>query len=146
MLGGLFKGKSNQDDVFAPPFDPVFSHLYERVVGGFLPLYMAKVPTMAIHPFSDSYLPHKTADGRKAMADLKIAFEAGKLELPLWLYAKNNVFVLSDDYIPYFLLKELGVQSCWCMIMGQFAHSGVTEIQGPAPLDYVQSLPGGSAV
>jgi hypothetical protein len=144
MLGRFFRGNEKAEDVFAPPCDPVFSNLYGRVVAGYLPLYRAKVPTVAIRPFSDAYLPHKTTDGRKAMEAMKRDFEAGKIALPLWLYPSEGVFVLSDDYIPFFLLKELGVQDYWCTIMGQFEHPEVSEIQGPAPREYVQTLPGGA--
>jgi hypothetical protein len=144
MAGGLFQGDADPDDVFAPPFDPMFSYLYGRVVEGFVPLYRANIPLTAIRVFSEAFRPDKTSDGRLAMESMKREMRTGQLTLPVWLYPNQGCFILSDDYVPLFILQELGISSYWCMVMGQFSHPLVTEIQGPAPSDFLKTLPGGS--
>jgi hypothetical protein len=143
MTYGLFKHDADPADVFAPPYDPVFSYLYSRVVIGAIPLYQANIPLALIRPFADDFRPDATPDGRKFIHLLGAKFETGNIYLPLWVYPAGDSFVLSDDHLPFCMLKERGIVSYWCEVMGDFAHAAVTQVRGPAPLDYVRKLMGG---
>lgn len=144
MRLNVFKGNPDAADSLDPPRDPIFTYLYSRVVQGRLPLYQAEIPIGMIQLFSKLHEPHKTAVGRKALVDMAIVYQSGQLNFPLWVYPQDgSKFILSDDYLPYFLLVELGVKSYWCEVMGDFEQQGILGVRGPAPQDYVRSLPGG---
>ena len=143
MVFGLFKKENISTDVFAPPRDEVFSYLYSRVVVGLLPLYRADVPLNSIKLFSNNFSPHQTTAGRKCLNGMIREYKAGNFYPTIWLYPHQDVFILSDDYLCYFLLKELGADFHTCEIMGAFSAKGLSGVKGPAPIDYVRALPGG---
>jgi hypothetical protein len=68
----------------------------------------------------------------------------GEFRTWLWLYPDHGVFTLSDDYLAFFALIEAGVSSWDCAIMGEPSIEGIKNVRGPAPLEFVRNLPGGS--
>ena len=140
---GLFSSKTKTKDIFEPPHDPVFSYLYSRLVIGAVPLYQAQLPFESIQPFSRDYKPHKTKEGLAFLNSAIREVRAGNLTVRLWVYPEDDKFIMSDEYMMYYVLHALGAKTVGCEVMGPFAANKQHDVRGPAPVEFVRQLPGG---
>ena len=136
--------KEINTELLAPPHDAIFSYLYERVVNGGIPLFLAEVPLQLIQPYSEEHRPHESKLGKPVLDGYIRDFSNERLDLTMWVYPRGSKYILSDDYFSYFALLALGVPAYRCFIMGHPTVGALANIKGPAPLEFVRKLPGGS--
>jgi hypothetical protein len=113
-----------------PLFDPVFQHLLESALAGRVDVYFAAVPLASIQPFDPDYAPRRHPVGEAAVRDVVRSWRAGKVQ-PMWVYQKDQHFVMSDDYIVWEAVKEGQPDYVPCCILGRPDHPSITDLQGP---------------
>jgi hypothetical protein len=113
-----------------PLFDLVFRHLIEGAVHGRVDVYFAAVPHRRIRPFDPDYSPARHPVGAAAISDVQARWARGEFS-PVWVYPKENEFILSDDYVVWEALKKGEPEFVPCWILGKPDTSIVKDLQGP---------------
>ena len=148
---GLFKSQKAAvstvgDSFLAPPRDEEFSRRYRLISEGELPLYSGKVPVALVQPFAPAFRPSDDPHGAAIVAQLASQIESGlsanESTPPVWVYAGDGCYVLSDDYVSFAAYMTLGVEYIPCLVMGEPTVRGPVELMGPAPLDFVNRITG----
>jgi hypothetical protein len=113
-----------------PLFDPVFRHLIERAVTGHVDVYFAAVPRALIRPFDSDYNPARHPVGRAAISEVHAKWRSGDFTA-IWVYPRDNEFIMSDDYIVWEAVKEGKPDFVPCWILGKPDLLRVKDLQGP---------------
>ena len=114
----------------SPKVDPVFIELFKRALSGDLPTYLGCIPLRLIHPFDREYCTDDIPDGRRVSRKMerKIDLESAPA---VWVYPKDGIFILSDDYFAYAALRNSRMKSAACFILGGPLSSEVENLVGP---------------
>lgn len=114
----------------SPLFDPVFDHLLERALSGDTEVYFAAVPRALVRPFDPDYNPSLHPVGVAAISEVNTRWRAGDVS-QVWVYPKDDGFIMSDDYIVWEALKEGQPDFVPCWVLGKPNPSTVKDLQGP---------------
>jgi len=107
-----------------PKIDPTFTELFKLTLKGKIPVYRLDIPIDLIQPFDKEFHPQNSPDGRRALTMLMDMYSNGK-SLSAWVYPKDKMFVLSDDYLAYETARLAGAGTITCFCMGNPAKSGI---------------------
>ncbi len=127
--------KINLKDVSAhpelqPKVDQHFKVLFKLAVNEKIPTYFGQVPLRLIRPFDASFLPQFHPDGEQG-----IQFMANRIDLEnppsVWVYPKEGMFILSDDYHAYEAFRVAHAEHLPCYILGAPAVSELLNVEGP---------------
>jgi len=97
-----------------PPKDDYFIQLFTQSQKGELLCHMAIIKIEGIKPFSD-YKPEISERYRKWF-ERKIAAHSSP---PIYVYPKDDMFIMSDDYDAYNLYLEKGYKEMLCVVLGE---------------------------
>ena len=122
-----------------PLRDDVFQYLLGEALVGRVPLYAATIPLPLIRPFDSEYEPAKHPAGEAAIIQTMTEWRAGVF-VHVWVYPKEDHFVLSDDYIIWEAAQRGQPDHMPCWVMGYPTLDGVLDIQGPIDEDDVYFL------
>lgn len=111
------------------PKDNKLIELLKLAYTGELLVKIALIKAEGIVPFSD-YKPATSAKYKQYFEDLE---SQGKPPL-LFVYPKNNFFVMSDDYNAYYLYKEKNYSTIGCLVLGEPIGEYVIECSEPFKL------------
>jgi len=124
-VGNLFRRELKMDPSeieslagLRPLFVPVLHHLIERAVSGHVDVYFAAVPRPLIRPFDPDYNPARHPVGRSAISEVHAKWRSGDFTA-IWVYPKDNEFIMSDDYITWEAVKEGAPDFVPCWILGK---------------------------
>jgi hypothetical protein len=120
-----------------PLKDEVFLYLLEQALSGKLFVYFAAVPFNLIEPFDKEYNPKLHPIGAAAIKTTMDLWLNNQFT-NCWVYPKNNKFILSDDYIPYFAAIEGQPDYLPCFVLGDPNIEGVVDIKGPLTVDSIK--------
>jgi hypothetical protein len=124
---------------FKPPDDPVYQYLLEEAGKGRIPVYFAAVPLSLIQPYDPEFHPEKTPKGKEVL-DSTVAFSQGGKFHYLWIYPRQEHFVMSDDYLTYAAALKLQPDFLQCMVLGHPNMPGVKDAQGPIRTEDIRKL------
>lgn len=111
--------------------DETFLELFDSAIMGKVPIYFAQVPFRLIRPFDESFLPQRRhPDGERGIQVIVELIKQGNGPA-VWVYPKDGMFILSDDYISYEASSVAHAESVPCFVMGEAAAPGVEMIKGP---------------
>ncbi len=149
---GLFKTEKVElstigaNSSLTPPPDEEFSRRYRLVGEGELPLYFGKVPVALIRPFAPDFKPSEVPPGSAIVVQLAARIESAlsvqESTPPVWVYAGDECYVLSDDYLGFAAYASLRVEHLPCLIMGEPTVPGPIDVMGPAPAAFVNRVTG----
>jgi len=108
------------------PKDEILLTLLKQAYTGQLLCVTALIHTEGIHPFS-AYHPRISDDYRAYFETL----ERQNTPPPLYVYPKDDYFIMSDDYRAYFLYKEKRYTSIMCVVLGVATSPFVKEKSEP---------------
>jgi hypothetical protein len=129
------------DNKLRPPDDPVFSYLLEDAVKGRIPVYYAAVPLELVRPFAPDFHPEEHPIGKQAMQAIFDNWQSGKF-IPMWVYPRNDNFIMSDDYITYAAALKGQPDYVPCWVLGDPKLPGVKDIQGPIKTEDILKILG----
>jgi len=113
-----------------PHTDSKFIKLFKLAITGKIPTYFAKIPIHLIQLFDQSFLP-KTQPGREK-AIRHHGYSIDQQEGPaVWVYPKDGMFILSDDYFAYQAYRATNAEFLPCFIMGNAPMTGLETVEGP---------------
>lgn len=112
-----------------PPKDDYMIGLLSHAYKGELLCYMAIIKIEGIKPFSD-YKP-EISERFKNWFERKIAAHSPP---PIYVYPKDDVFIMSDDYSAYNLYLKKGNKEMLCIVLGQAKGPHVIEKGKPFKL------------
>jgi len=124
-----------------PPPDPVFQYLLDEAVRGWVPVYFAAVPLVRLKRAAPTFHPENTPGGPDVVTQIMQRWRSGDFR-NLWVYPKDDVFVVSDDYFTL-AAAEIGTPDfmpCW--VLGKITKGNAEQVQGPIPQDTVRDLLG----
>ncbi len=114
-----------------PKKDPAFISLFKLAMSGDIPTYFTHIPLRLIRPFDERFLPqHRHPDGQMGVHIMTSLINQDKAPA-VWVYPKDGVFVLSDDYHAYEAYRAEQVDYLPSYVMGDPAATGVKVIKGP---------------
>ncbi len=96
------------------PQDKYLMELLKQAFSGAIMCREAIVPIKLIKPFSD-FTPKISEAYRQEF----IAAYTNRKPPELYVYEKDDVFIMSDDYISYYLYLEVNSSHAICVIIGQ---------------------------
>jgi hypothetical protein len=134
-----YTGKLKGMKGLQPLKDEVLLYLWEQALSGQINVYFAAVPFNLIIPFDKEYDPRKNPVGRAAVNQAMEEWSEGKIQ-DVWLYPKQNNYVLSDDYITYFAAVEGEPDYLPAFIFGEVINPAVIDIQGPIPKEELAKI------
>jgi len=115
---------------YAPPNDPVFDMLFGLAIQGDLRVYFAAVPLSLIKPHSLHFRFLETPNASAIVAALIDAARQGQFAR-LWVYEKDDHFVMSDDYPQYEACLQGQPDYVPCWILGRPRNPAAIDVQGP---------------
>lgn len=124
---------------FKPPEDPIFAYLVEEAIRGRVPVYFVAVPLNLIRPFAPEFHPENVPGGKQALEALVAHSQGGKIQY-IWVYPRQEHFVMSDDYFTYAAATKLQPDFLDCMILGHPIVPGVKDAQGPIRTEDIRRL------
>lgn len=124
-----------------PPDDPVYGYLLEEAAKGRVPVFFAAVPLNLIRPYAPEFHPENVPGGKQALEALVAHSQGGKLQY-IWVYLRQEHFVMSDDYFTFAAALKLQPDFLHCMVLGHPNVPGVKDIQGPIRYEDVRELLG----
>ena len=113
-----------------PPHDAVLTRLLESALKGDVPVYFAAIPLRLIKPFADFYDPRRHPVGRQAIAMIQERWRNQQFTNML-VYPRDDVFVMSDNYIAYYACLEGKPDYVACWIVGHCTSPDACDVQGP---------------
>lgn len=117
-------------DPFAPPQDPTFDALFKLAIQGDLRVYFAAIPLRLIRPYAPEFNFLMLPGGEAVIA--AIIAQARQGHFPrLWVYEKDNMFVMSDDYPQYHACLQGQPDYVPCWVLGHPKHTAAKDVQGP---------------
>ena len=114
----------------SPRTDPMFSKLFKLALNGKVPTYFANIPFRLVHPFDKQYCPQDHPDGRGIVHQMESGIAVDNAPT-IWVYPKDGIFILSDDYLAYTALRNARMELLPCYVMGEPAGCEVKDIRGP---------------
>jgi len=115
---------------FAATQDPTFDALFKLAIQGDPRVYFAAIPLRLIRPYAPEFNFLMLPGGEAIIA--AIIAQARQGHFPrLWVYEKDNTFVMSDDYPKYHacILGQPDYVPCW--VLGYPQHIAAKDVQGP---------------
>ena len=114
-----------------PKKDPAFISLFKLAMSGDIPTYFAHIPLRLIRPFDERFLPqHRHPEGQIGVRIMTSLINEDKAPA-VWVYPKDGVFVLSDDYHAYEAYRAEQVEYVPWYVMGDPTAAEVKIIKGP---------------
>lgn len=138
------RDKINVNNEFKPPDDPAFAYLLDETIAGRVPVYFAAVPLGLIRPFAPDFHPENYPIGRELVEAIIADWREGHFQY-MWIYPKENHFVMSDDYLIFASAVQGQPDFMPCLVLGDPRLPGVKDIQGPIRHEDVRQLLGLSA-
>ncbi len=118
------------EDPFAPPQDPTFDALFKLAIQGDLRVYFAAIPAKLIRPYAPEFNFLMLPSGDAIVAAIIDQTRQGDFPR-LWVYEKDNMFVMSDDYPQYQACLQGQPDYVPCWVLGHPKHTAVKNVQGP---------------
>lgn len=125
---------NNTTKEYRPKNDDIFSVLFKTAYDGYLVTYSANIPIESIRLFDKNFIKNAyKLDSNQVESSINSQEEWIECEdgNPLWVYPKDGVFVLSDDYFLYEAYRRLGYDFLPCLVLGNPFATGVEDIVGP---------------
>lgn len=118
------------DNQFKPPHDQVFDTLFGLALQGDLMVYFAAIPLRLIKPFAKEFRIASIPNGEHIVDSIFAEAIKGKHQ-QIWVYEKDDYFVMSDDYAVYeaFLRGQPDFVGCW--VLGRPRNPLAEQVQGP---------------
>ena len=114
-----------------PKWDPAFIPLFNLAMNRGIPTYLTQIPLRLIRPFDGGFLPQRRhPDGLVGVHLMSNLIHQEKAPA-VWVYPKDGVFVLSDDYHAYEAYCAEKVEYVTSYVMGDPTAAGVKVIRGP---------------
>lgn len=104
-----------------PPRDDYLISLLKKAYSGKLKCYITIIKSKGIKPYSD-YIPEIREQDLKTIIDT---------QPPIYVYPKNDVFVMSDDYYSYYSYLKLGFKKIPCVVLGKPIGKYIVELSEP---------------
>ena len=95
-----------------------------------MPVYFAAIPLASIKPFSDLYDPRRHPIGQQAIASVLEQWKNQQFK-NMVVYPRNDVFIMSDDYITYYACLQGRPDYVPCWVLGQCTSPDAHDIRGP---------------
>jgi len=113
-----------------PKKDSNFIKIFKLAITGEIPTYYAKVPIHLIQLFDQRFLLKDKPGREKAIRHLGHSID--QQEGPaVWVYPKDGMFILSDDYFAYQAYRATNAEFLPCFIMGNAPMTGLETVEGP---------------
>lgn len=143
----FFKHDPKSDDLkikpdWQPPTDPVFQYLLQEAALGWVPVYFAAIPLSRLRRFVPTFRPEKTKEGDAVVVAIMKRWRAGNF-VHMWVYAKGDLFIVSDDYFTLAAAERGQPDLCPCWVMGEIRNDGkAKQVQGPIDKTSVRRMQG----
>lgn len=118
------------ENPYVPPQDPVFNALFGLAMQGDLLVYFAAIPLELIRPYEPEFNFLVLPDGEAILAAIMDKAQQGCFPR-LWVYEKDNMFVMSDDYPQYLVCLQGQPDYVPCWVLGHPKNTAAKDVQGP---------------
>lgn len=115
---------------FKPPSDEIFDTLFALAIQGDLNVYYGAVPLGLVRPFSDTFKFAQLPGGAQIIDSIISEALRGNFA-KLWVYEKDGVFIMSDDYATYEASLQGQPDYVPCWVLGKPRNPLVKHVQGP---------------
>ncbi len=112
-----------------PPKDDIFLDLYKKAYKGEIPVYWGMISIEGINPYSN-YRPEVSTE---YIDNIHQKIKSGVLPF-IYVYPKNEIYIMSDDYNLYYVYLFSGYKKIPCYILGEPGEKYVSDQIGPVKL------------